>query len=200
MKIYSADFLKSSAEISQCPEADIPEFAFIGRSNVGKSSLINMLVERRSMAKTSGTPGKTRLINHFIINQTQKPWYLVDLPGFGYAKIAQSERAKWKKMVRTYIEDRQNLRCTFLLIDVRLEPQKIDLEFAQWLGENGLPFALIFTKADKEKPGAVERNVNLFADKFLETFSDLPNLFISSAETRLGRDKILGFIESVIQA
>lgn len=199
MKIYSAEFLKSSAELSQCPEGEIPEFAFIGRSNVGKSSLINMLVEKRSMAKTSGTPGKTRLINHFIINELHNPWYLVDLPGFGYAKIAQSERAKWKKMVRTYIEERENLKCTFLLIDTRLEPQKIDLEFAKWLGENGIPFALAFTKADKEKPGAIERHVNLFAEKFLETFSELPNLFITSAETRLGKDKVLGFIETVMK-
>ena len=199
MKIYSAEFLKSSAELSQCPEGDLPEFAFIGRSNVGKSSLINMLVEKRSMAKTSGTPGKTRLINHFVINLDHNPWYLVDLPGFGYAKIAQSERAKWKKMVRSYIEDRENLKCTFLLIDTRHEPQKIDLEFAKWLGENGIPFALAFTKADKEKPGAVERNVNLFVEKFLETFSELPNLFVTSAETRMGKDKVLGFIESVMK-
>jgi GTP-binding protein len=199
MKIYSAEFLKSSAELSQCPDPSIPEFAFIGRSNVGKSSLINMLVEKRSMAKTSGTPGKTRLINHFIINADHNPWYLVDLPGFGYAKIALSERTKWKRMVRTYIEERENLKCTFLLIDTRHEPQKIDLEFAQWLGENGLPFALAFTKADKEKPGAVQRNVNLFAEKFLETFAELPNVFVTSAETRLDKEKVLGFIESVIK-
>jgi GTP-binding protein len=189
-----ATFLKSSAFLDQCPAPDRPEFAFIGRSNVGKSSLINMLVNKKNLAKTSGTPGKTRLINHFEITGDQGAWYLVDLPGYGYAKIARTERVKWEKMIENYLSDRENLLCTFVLIDVRHDPQKIDLEFCLKLGQDGIPFAIVFTKADKEKPGAVERNVNAFCDKLLEHFAELPNVFVTSAAERTGRERLLGFI------
>jgi GTP-binding protein len=199
MKITLAEFLKSSSDLSQCPAPEKPEFAFIGRSNVGKSSLINMLVNKKNLAKTSATPGKTRLINHFNIESDAGLWYLVDLPGYGYAKIAKSERAKWEEMITAYLDDRENLQCTMVLVDARLEPQKLDLEFCQKLGENGLPFAIVFTKADKEKPGAVERNVNAFCNRLLETFSELPNIFVTSAQTRLGRERVLGFIGGALQ-
>ncbi|MBX7050540.1 MAG: ribosome biogenesis GTP-binding protein YihA/YsxC [Flavobacteriales bacterium] len=195
MKISSVEFLKSSSEISQCPKDGFTEFAFIGRSNVGKSSLINMLVNKKNLAKTSGTPGKTRLINHFLVNASNKPWYVVDLPGYGYAKISQTERVKWEKMIWDYLKNREVLACTMVLIDVRLDPQKIDLEFCKKLGEAGLPFAIVFTKADKEKPGAIERNVNAFCNKLLDYFETLPNFIVSSSDTRLGRDQLLSLIE-----
>lgn len=200
MNVKSAEFAKSSTFLDQCPVADRPEFAFIGRSNVGKSSLINMLVNKKSLAKTSATPGKTRLINHFLINEESRPWYLVDLPGYGYAKIAKSEREKWEKMIDNYLENRENLYCTMVLIDARHEPQKIDVEFCVKLGEKGLPFSVIFTKADKEKPAVVQRNVEAFKQALLEHFSELPNTFLTSAEKRTGRDEVLGFIENVIKA
>jgi GTP-binding protein len=190
----NATFLKSSAFLDQCPAPEHPEFAFIGRSNVGKSSLINMLVNKKNLAKTSGTPGKTRLINHFEITSVKEHWYLVDLPGYGYAKISRSEREKWEIMIEKYLSERENLLCTFVLIDVRHEPQKNDLEFCLKLGQDGIPFALVFTKADKEKPGAVERNVNAFCDKLLEQFAELPNVFVTSAAERTGRDRLLAFI------
>jgi GTP-binding protein len=194
MKVSSVDFFKSSSEISQCPGDGLPEFAFIGRSNVGKSSLINMLVNKKNLAKTSATPGKTRLINHFIVNEKKKPWYLVDLPGYGYAKISQTERAKWERMIWNYLKNRETLVCTMILVDVRHEPQKLDIDFCKKLGEEGLPFAVIFTKSDKEKPGTVERNVSAFCDKLLEHFAELPNIMVTSAETQLGRDIVLGFV------
>jgi len=153
-----------------------------------------MLVNKKNLAKTSGTPGKTRLINHFEITGDQGAWYLVDLPGYGYAKIARTERVKWEKMIENYLSDRENLLCTFVLIDVRHDPQKIDLEFCLKLGQDGIPFAIVFTKADKEKPGAVERNVNAFCDKLLEHFAELPNVFVTSAAERTGRERLLGFI------
>jgi GTP-binding protein len=199
MKVSSATFLKSSSNLEQCPETELKEFAFIGRSNVGKSSLINMLVNKKSLAKTSATPGKTRLINHFVINEEKNPWYLVDLPGYGYAKISMTERAKWEQMIRQYLNNRPNLLCTMVLIDVRIEPQKIDLEFCLKLGKDGLPFAIVFTKADKEKPGAVERNVNAFCNKMLESFSELPNIFVTSARSQMGRDQILDFIGTAMK-
>ncbi len=199
MIISSAEFAKSSEFLDQCPETGYPEFAFIGRSNVGKSSLINMLVDRKSLAKTSGTPGKTRLINHFIINEKKKPWYLVDLPGFGYAKISMSERAKWKKMIRSYLEERETLKCTMLLVDIRITPQKIDLEFVKYLAENELPFAIAFTKADRQKPAVIERHLQMFQDQLVEQYTAVPNLFLTSAETRIGKERMLAFIESVIE-
>lgn len=194
MNPTNATFLKSSTLLEQCPDTDRPEFAFIGRSNVGKSSLINMLVNKKNLAKTSATPGKTRLINHFDISSDKGQWYLVDLPGYGYAKISRSEREKWEVMIDAYLSERENLVCTFVLIDVRHEPQKIDLEFCLKLGQDGIPFALVFTKADKEKPGAVERNVNAFCAKLLEHFAELPNLFVTSATERTGRERLLNFI------
>jgi GTP-binding protein len=192
----NATFLKSSTLLEQCPPTDRPEFAFIGRSNVGKSSLINMLVNKKNLAKTSATPGKTRLINHFDISSDKGAWYLVDLPGYGYAKISRSEREKWEVMIEAYLSERENLVCTFVLIDVRHDPQKNDLDFCLKLGQDGIPFALVFTKADKEKPGAVERNVNAFCDKLLEHFAELPNVFVTSAAERTGRERLLNFISS----
>ncbi len=199
MKVSSAAFLKSSTTLEQCPPPDKMEFAFIGRSNVGKSSLINMLVNKKNLAKTSATPGKTRLINHFIINEEKHPWYLVDLPGYGYAKISMSERVKWEHMIREYLNNRENLLCTMVLVDVRIEPQKLDLDFCLRLGKDGLPFAVIFTKADKEKPGAVERNVNAFCNLLLESFSELPNIFVTSAKSQMGRDQIFTFISDAMK-
>jgi GTP-binding protein len=198
MKISSVEFLKSSSDIAQCPKDGLVEFAFIGRSNVGKSSLINMLVNKKNLAKTSGTPGKTRLINHFLVNATNKPWYVVDLPGYGYAKISQTERAKWEKMIWEYLKNREQLACTLVLVDIRIEPQKLDLDFCKKLGEAGLPFAIVFTKADKEKPGAVERNVNAFCNKLLETFTSLPNFIVTSAETLMGKDQLMSFLEQAM--
>jgi len=156
-------------------------------------------VNKKSLAKTSATPGKTRLINHFLINEESKPWYLVDLPGYGYAKIAKTEREKWEKMIDNYLEGRENLYCTMVLIDVRHKPQKIDVEFCVKLGEKGLPFAIIFTKADKEKPKVVEGNVNEFCNTLLEYFTELPNFYLTSSEKRTGRELVLEFIESVIR-
>lgn len=198
MNVISAEFVKSSSAMEQCPADGFAEYAFIGRSNVGKSSLINMLVNKKNMAKTSGTPGKTRLINHFQVNSDKGKWNLVDLPGYGYAKISKDERAKWEIMIREYLVKRETLICTFVLIDVRIKPQKLDIEFCLQLAGDGVPFALVFTKADKEKPGAVERSVEEFCEKLLEHFDDLPNLFVTSAATRLGREKVLSFIESTM--
>ncbi len=158
-----------------------------------------MLVNKKNLAKTSATPGKTRLINHFIINEEKHPWYLVDLPGYGYAKISMSERVKWEHMIREYLNNRENLLCTMVLVDVRIEPQKLDLDFCLRLGKDGLPFAIIFTKADKEKPGAVERNVNAFCNQLLESFSELPNIFVTSAKSQMGRDQIFTFISEAIK-
>ncbi|MFN0032036.1 MAG: ribosome biogenesis GTP-binding protein YihA/YsxC [Flavobacteriales bacterium] len=200
MFIESAAFAKSSEFLDQCPETGFAEIAFIGRSNVGKSSLINMLVDKRSLAKTSGTPGKTRLINHFIINEKKAPWYIVDLPGYGYAKISLSERAKWKKMIRTYLEERETLRCTMMLVDVRIEPQKIDLEFAKYMGEKGIPFAILFTKADRQKPAMIEKHVNAFLERLSEYFAEMPNVFLTSAEHRAGKEQLHGFMQSLIEA
>ena len=195
MHVQEALFLKSSAFPDQCPDADRPEFAFIGRSNVGKSSLINMLVQKKSLAKTSATPGKTQLINHFTIRSDVGNWYLVDLPGYGYAKSAKTNREKWQTMILNYLTSRENLVCTMVLIDVRIPPQKIDLEFIEMLGDEGLPFAVVFTKADKEKPGAVERSVNAFCAELMKMFVALPNLIVTSASTRLGREALLSLIE-----
>lgn len=194
MKIKSADFVVSNSTYAKCPEHNLPEYAFIGRSNVGKSSLINMLSGRKGLAMTSATPGKTMLINHFLINGE---WYLVDLPGYGYAKRAKSELHKLSLLIRGYIAKRVQLTNLFVLIDSRLEPQKIDLEFIEWLGLNGVPFSIVFTKADKLKKGELARNVQTFMASLSEQWEEMPPYFISSSEKGSGREEILGYIESI---
>lgn len=192
MTIKTAKYLISSPTYDKCPEPNKPEYAFIGRSNVGKSSLINMLVNQKNLAKTSGTPGKTQLINHFIINDK---WYVVDLPGYGYAKRSQNDRNRWEQMIEHYFKKRPNLVNVFVLIDARHPPQKNDLEFVNQLGRWEVPFTLVFTKADKEKPGVVKRNEQLFLDKMRETWQFLPQSFVTSAEKKIGRDELLQFIQ-----
>ncbi|NNV56842.1 ribosome biogenesis GTP-binding protein YihA/YsxC [Limnovirga soli] len=197
MIIKEALYVISSPTVETCPKPDKPEYAFIGRSNVGKSSLINMLCNREKLAKTSATPGKTKIINHFLIN---KSWYIVDLPGYGYAKISQSQRRQWEQMIENYLRKRENLVNVFILIDARHSPQANDLEFIHNLGKWEIPFTLVFTKADKEKPAVVERNVKAFADKLRESWQFLPRQFITSAEKKTGRDEILQFIDECNKA
>lgn len=195
MIIKSAEFKCSSEKIEQCPALEIKEFAFIGRSNVGKSSLINMLTERASLAKVSSTPGKTRLINHFIINNQ---WALVDLPGYGYAKTSKKTREGFQQLITDYVLGREEMHCLFVLIDSRLEPQRVDLDFIEMLGENGVPFSIIFTKADKLSATQLGRSVKKFKDTLLQQWEELPEMFISSAEKSTGRDDILNFIDKMI--
>lgn len=195
MIIKQAEFVISAPKISQCPPADRAEFAFIGRSNVGKSSLINMLTNRKSLAKTSSTPGKTQLINHFIINNE---WYLVDLPGYGYARVSQKDRENWQKMIKNYLLHRENLLTVFVLIDSRHEPQKIDLEFINFLGENSVPLQIIFTKIDKQNNAKTKNNLNLLKNKLLENWDECPNIWLSSSENKEGKEEILNEIESII--
>ncbi|WP_224488903.1 ribosome biogenesis GTP-binding protein YihA/YsxC [Robertkochia flava] len=197
MKIKSASFVVSNTDVGKCPKDPIPEYAFIGRSNVGKSSLINMLTERKHLAKTSGKPGKTQLINHFIINDN---WFLVDLPGYGYAKVSKSLKKTFQKFITDYFAKRQQLVSAFVLIDVRHEPQKIDLEFMQWLGEHQIPFSIVFTKADKLKPKALERNAEAYL-KALEhgAWEEAPNHFITSSTSGMGREELLGYIDAINQ-
>lgn len=195
MIVSSAEFVKSSQELNQCPQPDMPEFAFIGRSNVGKSSLINMLVEKKDLAKTSSQPGKTQLINHFIIN---KEWYLVDLPGYGYAKTSMENRKKWRKMIEDYLLKRVNLLTVFVLVDSRLEPQKIDLEFINFLGENQVPITLIFTKIDKQSAKKTEESLERFKESLSEYWEELPEIILTSSEKRVGRDEVLETIENII--
>lgn len=194
MKIQSAEFLISNSRADQCPQTDKPEYAFIGRSNVGKSSLINMLTGRKALALTSSTPGKTMLINHFVINDE---WYLVDLPGYGYAQRGRREVDKLKKLIEHYVLDREQLTCLFVLIDSRLTPQKIDLEFIRFLGEHGVPFGIIFTKADKPKRGELKKNVDRFLATLQEEWEELPPYFITSSGTGLGREAFLDYIDTV---
>ena len=194
MKIQSAEFLISNSRADQCPQTDKPEYAFIGRSNVGKSSLINMLTGRKALAMTSSTPGKTMLINHFVINDE---WYLVDLPGYGYAQRGRREVDKLKKLIEHYVLDREQLTCLFVLIDSRLTPQKIDLEFIRFLGEHGVPFGIIFTKADKPKRGELKKNVDRFLATLQEEWEELPPYFITSSGTGLGREALLDYIDTV---
>lgn len=194
MVIKSAEYLISNVDWQKCPEADKPEYAFIGRSNVGKSSLINMLANHEKLAKTSGTPGKTQLINHFLIN---KEWYLVDLPGYGFAKVSQSQRRSWEQMIENYLRKRSNLVNVFVLIDSRLTPQKIDIEFVNQLGEWQIPFQLVFTKADKNTQLETSRNVKAFLNKLRETWQFLPANYVTSTVKKTGRDKILAFIEEM---
>jgi len=196
MKIKTADFVVSNTKVEKCPDVKLPEYAFIGRSNVGKSSLINMLTDRKKLAMVSGRPGKTRLINHFLINQN---WHLVDLPGYGYARVSKREKKVFQKFITDYFKKRKQLVSAFVLIDIRLEAQKIDLEFMQWLGENAIPFALIFTKADKLKPIAVKRNVEEYKTKLLETWEAVPPCFITSSSKKEGKDEVLGYIDQINQ-
>ena len=192
MKIKSADFVISNTDIDKCPKERIPEYAFIGRSNVGKSSLINMLTGRKSLAKTSGKPGKTQLINHFKINDN---WFLVDLPGYGYAKVSKKNRSIFAKFIYEYLEKRENLICTFVLVDSRHEPQKIDMLFMEWLGQNQIPFVIVFTKMDKLSSSQLNKNITKYKTEMLKTWEDIPQTFRSSAESGLGKSEILKFIE-----
>jgi GTP-binding protein len=194
MDIKSAEFIISNTDINKCPQHDKPEYAFIGRSNVGKSSLINMLTGRKGLAMTSATPGKTLLINHYLINNN---WYLVDLPGYGYAKRGHKQQEELKRIINSYILERPQLTSLFVLIDSRLEPQKIDLEFINWLGENAIPFGIIFTKADKLGRGRLTENVKKFLDTLLEQWEELPPHFITSSLDKTGRDEVLDYIASI---
>ncbi len=196
MTIKEARFLKSSTGLKGCPRDDLPEYAFIGRSNVGKSSLINMLTNRKKLAKTSSTPGKTQLINHFLINEE---WYLVDLPGYGYARMPVTERGKMMKMIREYVLKRQNLVCLFLLIDARLEMQKTDRQFLEFLGSNRVPFALVFTKTDKITPMQVRQNIDRYKKNLLESWESLPPVFLTSALHKKGRGELLEFIQETLR-
>ncbi|MBD5239105.1 MAG: YihA family ribosome biogenesis GTP-binding protein [Bacteroidales bacterium] len=196
MQITSAKFQISNSQVEKCPDTDLHEYAFIGRSNVGKSSLINMLTGRRKLAMTSSTPGKTTLINHFIINDS---WYIVDLPGYGYAQRSKTEREKLKHIIDGYILGRPQMTSLFVLVDSRHEPQKIDLEFMEWLGENGVPFAIVFTKIDKLSRTAAEKNIEDYKRRLLEQWEELPPIFITSSETGLGREELLDYIEELNQ-
>lgn len=192
MNIAKAEFLMSNTRIDKLPNESLPEYAFIGRSNVGKSSLINMLVQRRGLAKTSSVPGKTVAINHFIVNDA---WYLVDLPGYGYAQHSKKTREQWRVMINNYISQRRNLVTTFVLVDSRLEPQNNDLGFMDWLGENQVPFCIVFTKADKVSKAELNKNVEALKTRLLEDWEELPPIFITSSEDKTGRDEILDYID-----
>ena len=194
MVIREASFLVSNTQVALCPAPNRPEYAFIGRSNVGKSSLINMLTSRSGLAKTSSTPGKTQVINHFNINDE---WYLVDLPGYGYAKVSKTSRAEWSKMINAYLTKRENLTCVCVLLDSRHAPQTADLEFMTKLGEDGVPFVMIFTKTDKQSNSQTKLLVNNYLAKMSETWDELPRHFVTSAETGLGREEVLGFITEI---
>ena len=192
MIIKDAHFVSSNSKIDKLPKDNIPEYAFIGRSNVGKSSLINALVQRHGLAKTSATPGKTIAINHFIVNNS---WYLVDLPGYGYAQRSKKDREDWRVMLANYIKRRRNLICTFILVDSRIEPQNSDVGFMEWLGENQVPFCIVFTKADKLSKAELDRNIEAYKTCLLQDWEELPQVFITSSETKLGREEILDYIE-----
>ncbi len=194
MEIKSAEFVISNTDVKKCPDNGLPEYAFIGRSNVGKSSLINMVTNRKGLAMTSSKPGKTLLINHFIINDN---WYLVDLPGYGYASAGKSTREKLKTIIESYILYRNELTCLFVLIDCRHDPQSIDIEFMEWLGENGIPFSIIFTKIDKLSKSKLSENLKAYRDKLFETWEELPPIFITSSEKGQGREELLGYIDEI---
>ena len=196
MKIKTAEFIMSNTDVSKCPKERIPEYAFIGRSNVGKSSLINMLMERKSLAKTSGTPGKTQLINHFKINDS---WFLVDLPGYGYAKVSKKKRQKFQSYIEDYFKKREQLACSFVLVDSRHDPQKIDLEFMQFLGEQRIPFCIVFTKADKLGSSKLNKQILAYKKKLLNTWEEVPTSFITSSSSGMGRKEFLEFIDQVNQ-
>ena len=194
MPIQQAEYLQSAVDWRKCPPPTLPEYAFIGRSNVGKSSLINMLTKNNSLAKISSKPGKTQTINHFIIDNS---WYLVDLPGYGYAGVSKTQREKWAAMIDQYFQKRENLQLVFVLIDSRLEPQRNDINFINQLGENGIPFSIVFTKTDKISNAQVQRNVQLFKNKMLETWEELPPYFLTSAETGKGREELYNYISEL---
>ncbi len=195
--IKSARFVISNSDVRKCPDDNKPEYAFIGRSNVGKSSLINALTGQKKLAMTSATPGKTLLINHFLVNDE---WYLVDLPGYGYAKRSKSQTEQLQKIISSYVLEREQMTLLFVLIDSRHEPQKIDLEFIEWLGENGVPFAIIFTKADKLTKSALSANIEAYKRRLLEEWEELPPVFVTSSESKLGRDEVLQYINEVNQS
>ncbi|EKY05866.1 ribosome biogenesis GTP-binding protein YsxC [Capnocytophaga sp. oral taxon 332 str. F0381] len=192
--IKKAEFVMSNSQVAKCPKEPLPEYAFIGRSNVGKSSLINMLTNQKNLAKTSARPGKTQLINHFKINDQ---WFLVDLPGYGYARVSKTTKKTFQKFITNYFEQRKQLVCAFVLVDIRHEPQKIDLEFMQWLGENAVPFAIVFTKADKLKPLAIERNIATYQEILLKSWEAMPPYFVTSAENYIGKEELVGYIEDI---
>ena len=195
MKITSAEFVMSNSDVAKCPENPIPEYAFIGRSNVGKSSLINMLTDRKSLAKTSGRPGKTQLINHFIINGN---WYLVDLPGYGYARVSKTSKKKFQKFITNYFEQRQQLVSAFVLVDIRHKPQPIDMEFMEWLGTHGIPFAIVFTKADKLREDEIEKQVAEYLQLMLEgAWEEAPPHFVTSSTKYTGREDLLEYIDAI---
>lgn len=197
MLIKKAEYLISSPTLAGCPKPDRPEYAFLGRSNVGKSSLINMITGQKNLAKTSSAPGKTQLINHFSIESGEGSWYLVDLPGYGYAKVSAAQRKKWAKMIEEYIRKRENLGLLFLLVDARHQPQQMDLEFIAQLGEWQIPFCIVFTKADKETQRVVAQNVKAFLEALKENWAELPPHFVTSSEKRMGRDALLGYIDTL---
>jgi len=194
MQIKSAEFVISNSDVSKCPKENLPEYAFIGRSNVGKSSLINSLMQRKSLAKTSGRPGKTQLINHFKVNNN---WFLVDLPGYGYANVSKKQKRTFQKFITDYFAERRQLVMAFVLVDSRHEPQPIDMDFIYWMGSNGIPFSLVFTKADKLKPKALERNIAHYLEVLSETWEELPPHFISSSLHHTGREEILEYIDEI---
>ena len=194
MQIKTAKFVVSNQEVSKCPTNQLPEYAFIGRSNVGKSSLINMLTNQKSLAKTSGRPGKTQLINHFIINEN---WFLVDLPGYGYARVSKSAKKTFQKFITAYFRDRKQLVSAFVLVDIRHKPQPVDLAFMQWLGEHSVPFSIVFTKADKLRPKAIEDHIYTYKNIVLETWEEFPNYFITSSTNYDGKEAILEYIDTI---
>lgn len=194
MQIKTAEFVVSNQEVFKCPTNQLPEYAFIGRSNVGKSSLINMLTNQKSLAKTSGRPGKTQLINHFLIN---KDWFLVDLPGYGYARVSKSAKKTFQKFITVYFRERKQLISAFVLVDIRHDPQSVDLAFMQWLGEHNIPFSIIFTKADKLRPKAIEKHIESYKNKLLEFWEEIPNYFITSSTNYSGKEALLNYIGGV---
>jgi len=197
MEIKQAAFVVSNTQVAKCPTHKLPEYAFIGRSNVGKSSLINMLTNHKGLAKTSSKPGKTQLINHFLIN---KEWYLVDLPGYGYAKVSKQSKKTFQQFITDYFKKRRELINAFVLVDIRHEPQKIDLEFMQWLGENAIPFAIVFTKADKLTEKQIQEHVTSYSEILLQQWEEMPPYFITSSENRLGKEDLLSYIETINQS
>lgn len=194
MQIKTAEFVVSNQDVAKCPTNKLPEYAFIGRSNVGKSSLINMLTNQKNLAKTSGRPGKTQLINHFLIN---KQWFLVDLPGYGYARVSKSAKKTFQKFITAYFRERKQLISAFVLVDIRHAPQTVDLAFMQWLGEHGIPFSIIFTKADKLRPKAIEDHIDKYKTILLETWEEFPNFFVTSSTNYTGKDTLLNYIDTI---